>query len=220
MPASSSRSKSKSAQAEEALREALQALRDLHAKDLDDRLDSIEELVCAVFTDDGATEEEALEAVRRLRRTYVNWNEARVARLAELARIIEPLNNADELARRIRELLERVFDRTGAVALSHLREMKVSEARRALMEIEPVGRTVADRILMLELPGANIPFSTEATRLAKRLKLIANSANRQSLNKLVGEALRREEAVDFYHLAEIHVAAGCTKSKCPLCKKT
>jgi hypothetical protein len=95
----------------------------------------------------------------------------------------------------------------------------VSEARRALMETEPVPRAICDRILMLELPDANIPFSTEAMAKAKDLKLIPKTGNRQHLNKVVAETLDREDGVSFYYLIEHHVVQGCTKSKCPLCKK-
>lgn len=200
------------------VRHAREALAKRYPDVPDRRPDSTEELILSVFADDGNDPDEARAALERVRGAFVDWNEARVARLAELARLIEPLPNPDELARRVRELLGRVFDRAGAVTLRHLGEMKVSEARRALMEIEPVGRAVADRVLMMEVPGATLPFSTEATALAKRAQWIPKSGNRQHLNKLLSESLPREDAVEFYFLLERHAVEDPPKSKDPLCK--
>lgn len=204
----------------EELQQVMETLGKIHAKEAEDRLGSVEELVVALLMDNDIPEEDALESVRNLGRKFVNWNEARVARLAELARCLKGENGTEELAKAMRELLGRIFDRTGGVHLSHLREMKISEARRALMEIEPVSRSVADRILMSEVPGANMPFSTDAVKLARKLKLIPKSGNKQHLQKLIQEEYDREEGALFYFLIEMHVSVGCTKSKCPLCKKT
>lgn len=198
----------------------LHTLEAIHASALEERLSSVEELVCAVMTDNDVAPDEAQAATLRLREAFVNWNEARVARLADLARTIGAVSHADDLAKAIRELLGRIFDRTGGVNLSHLAEMKVSEARRALMEIEPVGRAVADRILMMEVPGASMPFSSEAIALARKLKIISKSGTKQHVQKWVQEGLDRTSAAVFFFLFETHASVGCTKSKCPLCKKT
>ncbi|MFW5856957.1 MAG: hypothetical protein ACOCX4_03685 [Planctomycetota bacterium] len=217
MPSTPSKS-AKSGIDDATVRRGLDALRKLYPDALSDRLSSVEEMLLAVFVDDGNDADAARDALVRVRDAFVNWNEARVARLAEVARLIEPLPNADELAKRVRELLGRIFDRTGSVRLDYLGTMKMSEARRALIEIEPVSRAVADRVLMREVDGANLPFSTEATALAKRAQWIPKSGNRQHLNKLLAESLNREEALDFYFLLEHHAVENPPKTKDPLCK--
>ncbi|GEM_PF-3352531 len=205
--------------AREALKDLLGALRDLHGDALSERLSSVEELVWAVLADNDVDDDEARRIVLRMREAYVDWNEVRVERVAALARFLDPHERADELARHIRGLLSRMFDRCGRVDLADLVDLKPADARRALMEVEPVSRAVADRILMREVPEATMPFSSEALAVAKRRKLVPRSATRGHLNKLVAEALDEEEAQEFFFLLHYHLDQGCTKSRCPVCKK-
>lgn len=210
----------KATSSEQQILNTLETLRKVHKKDMDSCLSSIEELVFAVITDGSASNEEALKAIKNIKNSFVDWNEARVARSAELARQLDPIPGSDETAKRIKEALGKVFDRNGKVSFDFMVDMKISDARRVLNNIEPVGKAIADKILMLEVPGATIPFSNEAIALAKKIKLAPSNANRQSFNKLLSESTSRENSIELYYLLEKHIEKGCSKSKCPICKKS
>ncbi|MHC4873836.1 MAG: hypothetical protein ACYTFY_18470 [Planctomycetota bacterium] len=203
---------------EEQIIKAVETLSKIHKKTLTSKLSSIEELVMAVMIDGGAEINEALKGIDAIRKAYVDWNEARVARIAEVARNLDPMDGSDDIAKKMREVLMKVFDRTGRVSFDFMEEMKINEARRALNNIEPVGKVIADRILMQEVPGSTIPFSNEAIAVAKKAKLAPGNANKKTFNKLLDENVSRETALDLFYLLEEHAAKGCTKSKCPLCK--
>ncbi|MFH0911659.1 MAG: hypothetical protein V1918_09180 [Planctomycetota bacterium] len=200
------------------LAKTLATLQSLHKGVLSKELTPVEELVCAVLREGGLSETAAQEATARLRARYTDWNEVRVERAADLARLIGPAEGEEELARRLRGMLGRLFDRCGQVSLAFLRKLKTNEARRMVLEIEPVERAVADRILLQEIRGTNLPFSPEAVKLARKLRIIPKSGTRLHLSKLVGEALTHEEAVAFFTLLQRHLESGCAKSRCPLCK--
>ncbi|MBN1257104.1 MAG: hypothetical protein JXA52_05305 [Planctomycetes bacterium] len=217
--ASATKNPPKSMPVEARLTKVMQTLRKLHDKDMKERLSSAEELVCAIITEDGVELKDALAAIKRMRKAFVNWNEVRVSRLGEIARVLSPLENSEELAIQIRGVLGRIFEHTGGMHLGHLAEMKISEARRALNEIEPVRRHIADRILMAEVPGINMAFSTEAVKLARQLNLIPKSGNKQNLRKLVQLTMDASDSALFFYLLHLHLEKGCAKSKCPLCKK-
>jgi endonuclease III len=190
------------------LAEVRDRLETLHGKAADKSLSSVEEMVVGVFEDEDIERPDAIEAVGRLCGAYSDWNELRVARTAELGRRIDPLPNAETIAQRLRDLLNRIFERTGTISLSFLRDQKIVDARRQINDLEPVGRAVADRVLMLEIESSMLPFSPEAVKLAKQVKLIPKSGNRQGLNKLIADTFEREEGIRFFHLLEIHAASG------------
>lgn len=203
---------------EEQINQTIETLNKIHKKTLSTKLNSIEELVYAVIIDSGAGNEEALKGLEALRKAYVDWNETRVARIAEVARHLDPLDGSDEIAKKIREVLMKVFDRNGKVSFDFMAEMKINEAKRALNNIETIGKVASDRIIMQEVPGSTIPFSNEALSIAKKANLIASNGNKKSFNKLLDENVSRETAVDLFYLLEEHAAEGCNQSKCPLCK--
>ncbi len=203
---------------EEKIGRAIITLKKIHKNVLKEKLTSVEEMLQAVIVDNGATAEEAKKITFNLRKAYVDWNEVRVARVAELAKIIDPLPDSDGIAVKLHSLLMKIFEKTGRVTLSFIEEMKTNEARRVINNIEPTAKLVVDRILMNELPTAIIPFSNEAISLAIKIKLAPKDSTRQKFNKLLSESVSREMALELFYLIEEHIKIGCTKSKCPLCK--
>lgn len=202
----------------ERLEKVLEQLKKLHKKAAETPPDSVCEIITSALTEEGVEAKEIDRIFKTLRKDYVDLNEVRVARMAEMARIMDPLKNADALAKRVKDLLNRIFERTGNLTLEFMTDMKISEARRALAQIEPVNRALADRILSMEVPAAAQAFSDEAVKLSQGWSLIPKNGNRAQLQKIVGENLSMSDRVLFWHLTETHVTEGCMKSKCPLCK--
>lgn len=202
-----------------------EALSQKHSAVLTERLDSVEEMLVAMLVDSsGASEADCIDVVRSLRDQFVDWNEMRVARIGELARVFDVLGAGDDLARRVRELLGLIFERVGRVSFYHLEEMKSSDARRALMDIEPINRDAASRIIMLEVPESTIPFSDEAIEVVRKAKLIDKNKTKQQFQKTVEETFSREQGIDFFYLLEAEAHGGSatktTKTSTTSKKKT
>ncbi|MHC4886130.1 MAG: hypothetical protein ACYTGH_13715 [Planctomycetota bacterium] len=207
-----------SASIQERLAKTLELLKKAHKKAAENPPNSVHELLTSALTEEGVNDKEIKRIFKAFQDDYVDLNEVRVARMAEVARLMDPLANADVLAKRVKELLSRIFERTGNMSLDFMEEMKISEARRALAQIESVNRALADRILSMEVPAAAQAFSDGAVALAQRWQLIPKSGSRQQLQKIVSDHLEMPDRVMLWHLMETHANEGCKKSKCALCK--
>ena len=186
------------------------------------RLDSIDELLVSTLMDAlGKSFADCVDIIRELRTRFIDWNELRVTRMADLARKLDEYGPGDDLARRLRTVLGKLFDRVGRVSFYFLAEMKPMDARRALGEIDNVNRDAAGRILMLENPEASFPFTDEAFEAAKKLKLIDAGKTKQQLQKLLEDSLGRETAIECYYLleAEAHGGPAVRKPKTTIDKK-
>ncbi len=157
-------------------------------------LPPLERLILAVLAD-GGDREAARQGLERLRNSYVDWNECRVARRAELARLLEPLPEADERAQLLRESLNRLFDVRGAMDLAFLGGVRPAEGRRYLLEIYPdLPRPQLALILFEVCPGVTLPLSAEALRLARKEGLIGRSGTKQQLQTRLQEEFTPVEA--------------------------
>ena len=203
-----------------AIRMMSESLGALHPRAFAERCGSIDDLIGAIIEEEGETSKaKGVEAVNEMHKSFSDWNEVRVTRMAELARCLDRYGKGDALAKRVREALSRIFDRAGCISLAYLGEMKASEAKRALMEIEPVSREVAAKILAREAPDSAPALSDEALALAKRLKIIQGNGTTQHLYKAATDAFAsRIDLARFYAFLEAHAVSKCVKAKCPVCR--
>lgn len=161
---------------------------------------------------------EAAEAVKRLRAAFVDFNDIRVARWVEVADRLAPLPNADPAARRLRDMLNRVFDTCGVMSLDFLAGMKVNEARKALAALDPaLPKEMPQLILYALVPGQSLIISDEALAVARQQGAIAKNGNRQNLQKALADSgLAIEKCAALVHYWEIE---SDSKKKKPAPKK-
>ncbi len=176
-------------------------------------LPPLEQLVLAVL-EEGSSEGDASSALRALKHCCVDWNETRVARIPELSRCLGSLPDPEERARRVRDLLNRLFDLRGSVDLSFLRERKPAEARRALLELDSdMQRPVISMILFELCPGATIPLSPGALRAARRYNLVSRVGTKKQLQKVLEEDLSPEDAARLVQHLEYEAAREAEGSR-------
>lgn len=169
----------------------------------------LDRLVIALLLD-GHDHVQASSAWRRLREHFIDWNEARVARKAELARLLVPLADSEEVADRLRKLLEKLFDQCGMLDLGFLAEHKPGDSRRALLDLDAnLPRDELSLILFECCPGVTMPLSTEAFDAARRLGLVGKSGTKAQLQKLAQNELSPTEAAELvYYLEQEGQPAG------------
>ncbi len=154
----------------------------------------LEQLVFAVLQE-GDEPEDVYKAIKSMMSTFVDWNEARVARISELARAMHILTNAENKARRMREMLRRLFDLQGSMNLAFLANTKPAEARRMLINLDDgIPRPVISIILFEVCPGATIPLSPEALKLARKHGLISRTGSKADLQKTLQAELDPQSA--------------------------
>ncbi len=163
----------------------------------------LDRLVMALLLD-GHDRTQAWSAWRRLREHFIDWNEARVARKAELTRLVAPLPASEEVADRLRKLLEKLFDQCGMLDLGFLAELKPGDSRRALLDLD--ANLPRDELALISFeccPGVTMPLSTEAFDAARRLGLVGKSGTKVQLQKLVQNDLAPTEAAELVYYLEL-----------------
>lgn len=159
-------------------------------------LHPLEHLAFAILLDSGLDAAVALEAVARLRRDFVDWNEVRVARIQELVRTVGPdLANVEQAARGIKEEYNAFFDKKGVLAFEFLADGKPAEARRGLNQLLPrLGKGAVSLLLFEFCAGASLPLSDEGLKQARKDGVAGKAGDRNQLARLLAECLELREA--------------------------
>lgn len=156
---------------------------------------SMEHLALAILVANGAETAEAMDALARLRRDFVDWNEIRVARGQELARSLGNASGAEKSARDIRDDYNAFFERKGALNFDFLAAGKPSEVRRQLVQLLPrLGKGAISLLLYEFCPGASLPLSDEGLRQARRDGIVGKTGDRNQLTRALSEGLELREA--------------------------
>lgn len=156
---------------------------------------TMEHLGYAVLVANGAEPGEALAALSRLRRDFVDWNEIRVARIQELARSMGDVPEPEKSAKEIKEEYNGFFDKKGALAFDFLAAGKPAESKRQLAQILPRLPKGAALLLLYEFcPGASLPLSDEGLRQARRDGVVGKSGDRNQLSRVLIENMELPDA--------------------------
>lgn len=154
----------------------------------------LDHLALSIIVGHGADWTEGLRALARLRAAFVDWNEARVARVQELARALGDVPGAEALAVRVKERYNAFFDKKGALSFDFLAAGKPSESKRALAQLMPTLNKGAVALLLFEFcPGSPLPLSDEALKQARKDGLVGKSAERNQLVRLLADSLELSE---------------------------
>ena len=168
-------------------------------------------MVYAIVSDNN-TPEEAMKSIERIMRVFIDWNECRVARWVEIARAMDPLSGSDKLAMRLKDMLNRLFDRKGVLSLDFCADMKVTEARKILNELDlKLSKQDVNTILYYYHPSMMVPVTSEGLEVAKKYKLIAKSAEKSQLQKVFAK-LEHQQAVELLHYLELEAIVGETNN--------
>ena len=146
---------------------------------------------------------EAVKAIERVEDNFIDWNECRVARWVEIARALDPLPNSDKTAMRLRDMLNRLFDLRGELNLDFCAELKVTEARKIISELDlKISKQQINVALFGYHPTMTIPLSAECIELGKKYKLIPESAEKAHLQKKLS-SLEHEDIFALLHYFEM-----------------
>lgn len=171
---------------------------------------AMDHLALAIIAGGDAELADALAALTCLRRTFVDWNEARVARIQELARALgNGIPDAEAVAVKLKDAYNAFFDKKGALSFDFLALGKPAESKRALAQLLPVLGKGAVSILLYEFcPGASLPLSDEALRQARREGVIGKQGDRNQLSRLLAEQLDPADAAILLQYWEIEATGS------------
>lgn len=148
------------------------------------------------------------DAIARVKKKFINFNECRVSRWVEIARALDPLENSDQGAMRMRDMLNRLFDMRGSLSLDFLTTVKLSEARRMLKNLDPaMSRDVLSMVIYEFMPTMTVPVTPEGLKVARKHGLISKTGTKAQLQKVLEEA-EPQTAAKLLHYIEIEAESG------------
>lgn len=158
---------------------------------------ALEQLIISIFGRLTSVSQ-STRALRRLKRSFVDWNEVRVSHAAELARVLPATRWAKVGSHQVVWLLHALYERYSRVDLEFLKDFTGPQARSCLQTLPTVNRAVADAVLLLSRELRVLPFSPAVARMCYRLGMIED--DRPSLtNQRAASSL-----LDPQYLASVH----------------
>ena len=170
-------------------------------------LESLDHLAFAIMEKGGADVKTALEALSRLRREFIDWNEIRVTRTQELARQLSGLPNPEGAAFQIKTAYTGFFEKKGCLGFDFLASCKPQEAKRILGQALPVLPKGAQALLLFEhCPGSALPLSANALKQAKKAGVAGKNPDRNILQSTLSASLTPKEIALLVQCWEMEAA--------------
>lgn len=173
---------------------------------------------------------DGVEAARKLMGCYVDWNEIRVANRDSLTRVMGRDPRAAERATSLQRFLEAFFLRQRNMNLECLVQMKPSERKQFLSDIEVFSREELAAILLTCFGHPLFPPSEALNRVGVRCGLLRSKTTALQMCKIFEKGFTPEEMLDLYsHLYSVALkycheespdCNGCPlKPRCPAAKQ-
>jgi len=185
----------------------------------DNRIDPLEEMLLLILSD-GSTFDRASKAREQMNAGFVDLNEIRVSSPAQIAEVIEGVDNEERKAELVKRFLERLFNHQAAIQFDFLTDLTPAGARAYLEEIDDMPPRVVANMMMRHFGEGALPIDENIHRVAYRVGLLG----RMGLDKAEGllrEIVTKRQVFAFHELLENVAQDTCLVSvkhceSCPL----
>ena len=157
-------------------------------------------------------------AFNALKKRFSDWKDILSSPPGELESIIAPAGLGMTRGRTIRDLLSRVFG-DGDGSLPDLEAMEPDQAQKALTSIRGVGPKTAACVLLFSYRIPAFPVDTHIHRVARRLGLIPEKADRVQAQRILAEMFAPADYLEI-HLNLIRLGREICRPRradCPSC---
>ena len=155
---------------------------------------------------------------RSLMAAFPQWENVAAANPADIAASIQSGGLADIKAKRIKQALEEIMRKRGALELDFLNAMSVGEATGWLKQLPGVGDKTAACVLLFSLGKPALPVDTHILRVSKRLGLIGGRTSAEEAHEVLPELVPPHNTYEFHVLMIEHGRRTC-KAQRPVCPK-
>jgi len=153
--------------------------------------------------------QEAIQAYRRLKSAFVDWNEVRISAVIEIQEIFEGVPDSLELAIFVKDFLEHLHRKNQSVSLEFLVDMGLGDIRRYLKEIKGIEPATIDLVLRLRKEHPVLPLSASMERTLLRLGVVRPGDNRDQKGKYLHSLVSEDQALPFHHFFLQHSREIC-----------
>lgn len=166
------------------------------------RLSVLESIIYAICHE-GATREQANQALGRFKDQFFDWNEVRVSGLEEIEQTLAGLPEADLKAQRVRKFLRQLFARTYKFDLDHLLKKTQKESLKQFHEFEPLRSDYVLAMVVLQgLGGHAVPVDESMLRCLRRLGVVPDRTTEAAARSLLERAVPKNRGGEFVDLLE------------------
>jgi endonuclease-3 len=170
---------------------------------------------------EGATREQANQALSRFKDDFFDWNEVRVSSLEEIQGVLAGLPEPEAKAHRVRRFLRQLFEKTYGFNLDALTKKPLKEATKALQEYETFSSDyVLATVIQQALGGHAIPIDAPLLRGLVRLGVSTAKADPATLRASLERAVPKNRGGEFVDLMEELTHDTCVEGTpdCPRCE--
>jgi endonuclease-3 len=182
-------------------------------------MDPLDSLVLTVLSQN-TTDANSGRAFEQLRERFPTWEQVVAARTSQVAAAIHSGGLAEIKSGRIKQILHRIQEDQGELALDSLRKMPPAEVRDYLLSLPGVGRKTAAVVMLFSLDMPAFPVDTHVLRVSKRLGLIPPKTTMDRAHELFADVVEPKQMASL-HLGLIrHGREVCAARwpRCPECK--
>jgi endonuclease-3 len=176
------------------------------------------EVLMATILSQATSRENSIQGFERLRDKFgITLEEIANANPEEIKECIKPAGLQSVKAPRMKEIARTILEKYEG-DLNRILNLPLKEARAKLLEFPGVGEKTADVMLNFVAEKATFPVDTHIARIAKRLRLVKETANyagiRDKFESLLKEDERERRTV---HLLLIEFGRQICRAKNPRC---
>lgn len=166
------------------------------------RLSVLESIIYAICHE-GATREQANQALSRFKDQFFDWNEVRVSGVEEIEQTLAGLPEPDLKAQRVRKFLRQLFARTYKFELDYLLKKPQKEGLKKLQEFEPLRSDYVMAMVVLQgLGGHAVPVDAPMLRCLLRLGILADRTDEETARATLERAVSKSRGAEFVDLLE------------------
>ncbi|UCF88639.1 MAG: endonuclease III [bacterium] len=178
------------------------------------RLAPLDELVRTILSQN-TNDRNRDTAYRALKDRFGSWKEVLQVSRSELAGIISPAGLGPTKSRRIRDILSGIYEK-GERDLLKLCSLPPREALERLLALKGVGPKTAACVLLFSCGHPAFPVDTHIHRIAGRLGLLPEGADRHRAHERLGDLFPQEHYLEL-HLNLIRLGREVCRPNKPLC---
>ncbi len=177
--------------------------------------DPLSELMATILSQN-TSDLNSHRAFKNLKRRYPTWQDVHLASRGEIAEAIKVGGLFKQKAKRIKSILQEIYQQEGRLDLSFLRGMDANAAKSYLLRFRGVGPKTAACVLLFSLRKPSMPVDTHILRVSKRIGLVPRRANVGHAQSILG-GITPPQLIYSLHLNLIKHGRRFCKARAPLC---
>ena len=179
--------------------------------------DPLSELIATILSQN-TSDINSHRAFLNIKSRFKTWDRVRKAKAKQIADTIRSGGLADIKAKRIKVILQQIFEENGKLNLNILKRWSTEKIRKYLGRFNGVGEKTIACVLLFSLKRPSLPVDTHVLRVSKRLGLVPQKVNARKA-ELILEELVPSGWVYQFHLNLIDHGRKICKATNPLCRE-